>query len=134
MLDCRVKKHPEREKLCGLFLYEFVRLLLVAFCLFMFPDSDSKESTSGTTQDELTEWQNNWDLDEGNTKETEALGINHQDPFWEKLKLAAEKKVGPESAEKFCKAFQTIHKKLVFNELSEDAAQRFINSTAGYSE
>lgn len=96
------------------------------------PDSDSKESTSRTTQDELTEWRNNWDLDEENTRETEVLGINHQDAFWERLKLAAEKKVGPESAEKFCKAFQTIYKKLVFNELSEDAAQRFINSTSNF--
>ncbi|XP_071722988.1 uncharacterized protein [Rutidosis leptorrhynchoides] len=51
------------------------------------------------------------------------------DSFWEKLKLAAEKKVGAADAEKFCRAFQRIHHQVVYNELSMDAAWKFLNSS-----
>ncbi|BBN68215.1 hypothetical protein Prudu_336S000100 [Prunus dulcis] len=37
--------------------------------------------------------------------------------------------VGEAEAERFCKAFQQIHKKLVYEELSLDAAQKFLNSS-----
>lgn len=36
----------------------------MCYCLLLWP--------------QLTEWRNNWDLDEENTRETEVLGINHQ--------------------------------------------------------
>ncbi|CAN6560178.1 unnamed protein product [Malus baccata var. baccata] len=47
--------------------------------------------------------------------------------FWGKLKLVAERKVGAAEAERFCKAFQRIHKRLVCEGLSLDAAQKFLN-------
>uniref|UniRef100_A0A2K2C4L4 Uncharacterized protein n=1 Tax=Populus trichocarpa TaxID=3694 RepID=A0A2K2C4L4_POPTR len=50
-----------------------------------------------------------------------------EDAFWEKLKLAVEKKAGAAEAQRFCKAFQEIHRKLVYEELSLDAACSFIN-------
>nr|GMD31250.1 uncharacterized protein LOC109166992 isoform X2 [Ipomoea batatas] len=37
--------------------------------------------------------------------------------------------VGEEEAEKFCKAFQEVYKKLVYEELSLDAARKFLSST-----
>ncbi|XP_071703296.1 uncharacterized protein [Rutidosis leptorrhynchoides] len=55
-------------------------------------------------------------------------GIDGQDAFWEKLKVAAAKKVGNDDAEQFVKAFQHVYRKLVFEELSLSAAQRFVNS------
>ncbi|KAK9999366.1 hypothetical protein SO802_018969 [Lithocarpus litseifolius] len=51
------------------------------------------------------------------------------DAFWEKLKSAAEGKVGAVEAERFCKAFQRIHSKLVHEELSLDAAWSLLNSS-----
>ncbi|XP_040993682.1 uncharacterized protein LOC121240334 isoform X2 [Juglans microcarpa x Juglans regia] len=92
----------------------------------------SRESTSRSSQSEIKEWQDAWD--EGNKKEVENQGISQQDAFWGKLKLAAERKVGAADAERFCKAFQQIHKKLVQEELSFDAAQNFINSTKSSEE
>ncbi|XP_043718793.1 uncharacterized protein LOC122666788 [Telopea speciosissima] len=77
---------------------------------------------SHSARDELTEWQNAWS--EEGRKGTEIQGIDTEDPFWEKLKLAAEKKVGVAEAEKFCKAFQVVHRKLVYEELSLDAARK----------
>ncbi|KAH0458830.1 hypothetical protein IEQ34_011644 [Dendrobium chrysotoxum] len=37
-------------------------------------------------------------------------------------------KVGPANAERFCAAFKTVHEKLVYKELSLEAAQRFIST------
>ncbi|KAL6276621.1 hypothetical protein ACE6H2_020222 [Prunus campanulata] len=88
----------------------------------------SKESTSKSAQyEEVKEWQDAWD--EGDKKEVEKQGLDQHGAFWEKLKLVAERKVGEAEAEKFCKAFQRIHKKLVYEELSLDAAQKFLNSS-----
>ncbi|KAK1280867.1 hypothetical protein QJS04_geneDACA015004 [Acorus gramineus] len=77
---------------------------------------------------ELTDWQNGWDEDDNDVTETRRSEF--EDPFWEKLRLAAERKVGPTKAEQFCKAFQRVHKKLVHEELTVDAAQRIMDSSA----
>ncbi|XP_059433598.1 uncharacterized protein LOC132166739 isoform X1 [Corylus avellana] len=88
----------------------------------------SRESTSKSTQIEvIKDWQDEWD--EGDKSEVEIHGNSKDDAFWVKLKLAAERKVGAAEAERFCKAFQRIHKKLVYEELSLDAARSFINSS-----
>ncbi|CAL9000384.1 unnamed protein product [Prunus brigantina] len=88
----------------------------------------SKESTSKSAQhEEVKEWQDAWD--EGDKKEVEKQGLDQHGAFWEKLKLVAERKVGEAEAERFCKAFQQVHKKLVYEELSLDAAQKFLNSS-----
>ncbi|XP_043703495.1 uncharacterized protein LOC122653652 isoform X2 [Telopea speciosissima] len=81
------------------------------------------QSASHSARDELTEWQNAWS--EEDKKGTEIQGIDTEEPFWEKLKLAAERKVGAAEAEKFCKAFQVVHRKLVYEELSLDVARNF---------
>lgn len=81
----------------------------------------SRQSTSQTKQNvEVKELQDAWIA--GDTK-----GIDIQDAFWEKLKLAAKKKVGATEAESFVKAFQLVYKKLVYEELSLGAAKSFIN-------
>ncbi|KAJ0978036.1 hypothetical protein J5N97_013510 [Dioscorea zingiberensis] len=54
-------------------------------------------------------------------------GTPSRDTFWQKLRLTAEAKVGPEKAEHFCKAVQMVHTELVHKSLSLDAAQRFVN-------
>ncbi|KAM7502467.1 hypothetical protein LguiB_001371 [Lonicera macranthoides] len=43
-----------------------------------------------------------------------------------------QKTVGAAKAEEFCQAFQRVHKKLVYEELSLDAARSFIKSSKGY--
>ncbi|XP_042402617.1 uncharacterized protein LOC121992365 [Zingiber officinale] len=85
----------------------------------------SAGSTSCSTQDEVMEWKNTWNrMDEkDNSNETES-----DDAFWQKLRRAAEGKVGPKRAEKFCEAFRMAHEKLVNKELSAEAARRFINN------
>nr|ACU16886.1 unknown [Glycine max] len=72
--------------------------------------SSSKQIASGSAQNEVKEWQDAWDERD---KDFEKQGINQQDSFWSKLKSEAARKVGAEEAERFCKAFQQIHKKLV---------------------
>ncbi|CAH1435859.1 uncharacterized protein LOC111897483 [Lactuca sativa] len=66
---------------------------------------------------------------EGGSSEAVVGGIDGQDAFWQKLKIAAAKKVGNADAEGFVKAFQHVYRKLVFEELSLTAAQRFVNSS-----
>ncbi|XP_057483938.1 uncharacterized protein LOC130770458 isoform X2 [Actinidia eriantha] len=85
----------------------------------------SRQSTAQTGQSELKEWQDAWDVADGN--EIPIQG-NEPDAFWRKLKMAAEKKVGAAKAERFCNAFQKIHKKLVNEELSLEAASKFLSS------
>ncbi|GAV64788.1 hypothetical protein CFOL_v3_08303 [Cephalotus follicularis] len=85
----------------------------------------SKQSTSRSAQNEIEKRQNAGD--EGNKRNVENEGIDlHADAFWDRLKLAAERKVGAAEAESFCRAFQQIHKKLVYEELSLDAANKLI--------
>lgn len=115
--------------------FEFRRILelfpIVRSCDYQADSESSGQSTSQSAQDEeLKEWQNAWDS--GANKEIEIHGIDQRDAFWEKLKLVAEKKVGAAEAKRFCKAFQHVHQKLVYEELSLDAARRFINSSKAY--
>ncbi|CAL0307473.1 unnamed protein product [Lupinus luteus] len=88
--------------------------------------SSSRQIASGSAQDEVVkEWHDAWDeRDNG----FQSQGIQN-DSFWRKLNSEAAEKVGAEEAERFCKAFKQIHKKLVYEELSLDAAQSFINSS-----
>ncbi|RZC27069.1 hypothetical protein D0Y65_005290 [Glycine soja] len=89
--------------------------------------TSSRQIASGSAQNEvLKEWQDAWDERD---KDFEKQGINQQDSFWSKLKSEAARKVGAEEAERFCKSFQQIHKKLVNEELSLDAARSFLNSS-----
>ncbi|XP_022863449.1 uncharacterized protein LOC111383567 isoform X1 [Olea europaea var. sylvestris] len=95
-------------------------------CLQLFPvvrsrdyhmDLDgSRQSTSLSAQTEV-EWEDAWD------------GDNDREAFWDKLKLAATEKMGPAEAERFCKAFQRVYNKLVYEELTLDAARKFVNSS-----
>ncbi|RLM87713.1 uncharacterized protein C2845_PM04G29420 [Panicum miliaceum] len=48
--------------------------------------------------------------------------------FMQKLKMAAEKKIGATKAEFFCKAFEEAHEKLVYKELNLDAAKKFLSA------
>ncbi|XP_010908943.1 uncharacterized protein [Elaeis guineensis] len=85
----------------------------------------SRGSTSHSPQDEVADWRNaRNEMDEKDVSE----GTYNEDTFWQKLRLAAERKVGPGNAEHFCKAFQRAHEKLVYEELSFDVAQRFMNA------
>ncbi|CAA2986727.1 Hypothetical predicted protein [Olea europaea subsp. europaea] len=81
-------------------------------------DSDSlRQSTSGSAKTERHDAR-----DSGDKRES----------FWNKLKLAATEKMGPTEAERFCRAFQQVYNKLVYEELTLDAARKFINSS-GFS-
>ncbi|CAI9778280.1 unnamed protein product [Fraxinus pennsylvanica] len=94
-------------------------------CLELFPvvrsrdyhmDSDSlRQSTSGSAKTE--KWHDARD------------GGDKREAFWNKLKLAATEKMDPTEAERFCKAFQQVYNKLVYEELTLDAARKFINSS-----
>ncbi|XVF04908.1 hypothetical protein REPUB_Repub05bG0125400 [Reevesia pubescens] len=86
----------------------------------------SRQSTSRAASNKLEDWQDAWNA--GEKKEMENQEIDLNDKFWQKLKLTAERKVGAAEADKFCKAFQHVHKKLVYEGLSFDAAQKFLNS------
>ncbi|KAL5720483.1 hypothetical protein ACHQM5_013150 [Ranunculus cassubicifolius] len=93
---------------------------------YHFESEVSKQSSrSGINQLSDSEWHDAWS--EEDKKDSDSECINPSDPFWEKLKLAAEKKAGTAKAERFCKTFQSVHKKLVC-ELGKDAAtQSFSN-------
>ncbi|XP_044479855.1 uncharacterized protein LOC123206713 [Mangifera indica] len=87
----------------------------------------SRQLISFSAQDEkLNEWQDAWD--EEDKKQMESQGA-----FWQKLKLAAGRKVSAADAEKFCQAFEQLHKKLVYG-LNLDAARSFINSSKSLEE
>ncbi|KAJ9146596.1 hypothetical protein P3X46_028838 [Hevea brasiliensis] len=89
----------------------------------------SRQSTSRSLQDEAAKnWLDSWEEQEGDEKETSNQAIDLHDAFWEKLKLAAERKVSAAEAKRFCNAFQQVHRRLVYEELSLDAARIFINS------
>ncbi|PIN26141.1 hypothetical protein CDL12_01119 [Handroanthus impetiginosus] len=89
-------------------------------------DSSSQLSRPGPSE-EVKEWQNAWNSEDQRDIEVSAKDDSHE-AFWGKLKAAAEKKVGAADAERFCKAFQQVYKKLVYKELTLDAARSFINS------
>ncbi|XP_004491220.1 uncharacterized protein [Cicer arietinum] len=113
---------------------EFQRLLqlfpVVRSRHYSEEQSSSRQLASGSgsqsAQEELNEWHDAWNE---NDKGFVNQGINKHDSFWSKLKSEAAKKVGKEEAERFCKAFQQVHKRLVNGELSLDAARNFVNSS-----
>ncbi|KAK8683254.1 hypothetical protein V6N13_039319 [Hibiscus sabdariffa] len=88
--------------------------------------ASSRQAASCSASNEIKDWQDAWH--DGERKETKNQGTNLHDKFWQKLKLTAEKKVGAAEAEKFCKAFQHVHTKLVYEGLSFEAAQKLLNS------
>ncbi|KAI0504041.1 hypothetical protein KFK09_014988 [Dendrobium nobile] len=96
------------------------------YTIFMrFQDESGRASSSHSAQDEVTEWMKGWtEMD----KMDELKETKSQDAFWSKLRAAAERKVGPANAERFCAAFKTVHEKLVYKELSLEAAQRFLST------
>ncbi|MED6109794.1 hypothetical protein PIB30_036909 [Stylosanthes scabra] len=111
---------------------EFQRLLQLFpvvrsrdYCAEQTSSRQSSRQASGSAKDEHREWQDAWD-ERDISFETQG---NNSHSFWSKLKSEAAKKVGPEEAERFCKAFQRIHKKLVYEELNSDAGRNFINSS-----
>ncbi|XP_022153065.1 uncharacterized protein LOC111020658 [Momordica charantia] len=83
------------------------------------------ESASKSPKCEVGGWQDAWNEDKEKSK---IQGLDLHDAFWKKLKLAAEKKVGEEEAEKFCSSFQQIHSRLVNEELDLDAARSFLEA------
>ncbi|WOH15227.1 hypothetical protein DCAR_0934764 [Daucus carota subsp. sativus] len=93
--------------------------------------ADSESSTQATSRsiqnEQVDDWQDAWDSE--SNKDIDIKGIEEHDGFWEKLRSAAAKKLGAAEADRFCKEFQHVHKKLVHEELSLDAARRFLNST-----
>ncbi|XP_057801627.1 uncharacterized protein LOC131016858 isoform X2 [Salvia miltiorrhiza] len=76
----------------------------------------SRQLSGPATSQEVKEWQDAWSTEDNN------------EAFWRKLKAAAEQKVGAADAERFCKAFQQVYKKLVYEELTTDAARIIMNS------
>ncbi|WRX31994.1 hypothetical protein QQP08_026495 [Theobroma cacao] len=72
-------------------------------------DSLRQSTSCSASNKALKDWQDAWN--DGERKEMENQEID----------LHAE-------ADKFCKAFQHVHKKLVLEGLSFDAAQKFLNS------
>ncbi|XP_068660783.1 uncharacterized protein [Aristolochia californica] len=90
---------------------------------------EPKESTPDSVPYEIDNWQDAWCDDD--MRENEVHRADNEDPFWQKLRLAAERKMGPSEVNKFCKAFQKVHKKLVNEELSIEAAQKIIKSRSG---
>ncbi|CAL5071526.1 unnamed protein product [Urochloa decumbens] len=62
------------------------------------------------------------------TKSNKKDSSSAEDLFMQKLKMAAEKKIGATKAEFFCKAFEEAHEKLVYKELNLDAAKKFLSA------
>ncbi|CAA0805892.1 Unknown protein [Striga hermonthica] len=90
-------------------------------------DSDSSSRvTRSEPNKEVKEWQDAWNDEDKRGSDTFRDDVH--EAFWGKLKSAAEKKVGAADAEKFCKTFQQVYKKLVYEELTLDAARNIINS------
>ncbi|CAD6222849.1 unnamed protein product [Miscanthus lutarioriparius] len=81
--------------------------------------ADSGSSNRGTRQRSRVQ-----EATKGNNKDSS----DAQDMFLQKLKMAAEKKIGATKAEFFCKAFEEAHEKLVYKELNLDAAKKFLSA------
>ncbi|XP_078171687.1 octanoyltransferase [Carex rostrata] len=68
-------------------------------------------------------------ITEEKTRDVQTVGKSDaEDPFWQKLKTAAETKVGSNKAEQFVQAFRDAHEKLVYKKLSIDVARSFIDT------
>ncbi|WVZ66861.1 hypothetical protein U9M48_016024 [Paspalum notatum var. saurae] len=81
--------------------------------------ADPGTSSRGTRQQSRVQ-----ETTKGNKKDSSAT----EDMFMQKLKMAAEKKIGATRAEFFCKAFEEAHEKLVYKELNLDAAKKFLSA------
>ncbi|KAL8527378.1 hypothetical protein ACS0TY_005297 [Phlomoides rotata] len=79
-------------------------------------DLDFSRQSSRSGPSEAKKWQDAQSAEDKN------------EAFWGKLKSAAERKVGRADAERFCKAFQQVYKKLVYEELTLDDARKIMNS------
>ncbi|GMP91539.1 hypothetical protein CsSME_00042201 [Camellia sinensis var. sinensis] len=93
--------------------------------------ASSSQSTAQSAHNDM-EWQGTWGG--ADVKEIPIQGTGPHDAFWRKLRMAAEKKVGAAEAEKFCKAFQIIHRQLVYEELSLAAASSILSSSQSSEE
>ncbi|KAL3621948.1 hypothetical protein CASFOL_034144 [Castilleja foliolosa] len=88
-------------------------------------ESDSSSQLTRTARsEEAKEWQDAWDEEDRRGSVEDDV----HEAFWGKLKLAAEKEVGAADAEKFCKAFQQVYKKLVYEEVTLGDARKIIDS------
>uniref|UniRef100_A0A1J3CBZ2 Uncharacterized protein n=1 Tax=Noccaea caerulescens TaxID=107243 RepID=A0A1J3CBZ2_NOCCA len=91
-------------------------------------DLDSPKESESTSQSvverEESEWHDAPSVVE--PKDLKDWKTDDQDSFWDKLKKAAANKVGEVEAERFCKAFEKLHKKLVYEELDPEAARRYL--------
>ncbi|KAG9454891.1 hypothetical protein H6P81_007795 [Aristolochia fimbriata] len=85
-----------------------------------------RELTSHSVPYEVDSWQDAWAEDD--MREYEVQRTDDEDLFWKKLRLAAERKMSPAEADKFCRAFQRVHKKLVNEELSIEAAKKILHA------
>ncbi|KAJ1292128.1 hypothetical protein BS78_02G368700 [Paspalum vaginatum] len=81
--------------------------------------ADPGTSSRGTRQQSRVQ-----ETVKGNKKDSSGA----EDMFMQKLKMAAEKKIGATRAELFCKAFEEAHEKLVYRELNLDAAKKFLSA------
>ncbi|KAI6669643.1 hypothetical protein NL676_004528 [Syzygium grande] len=113
---------------------EFKRLLdlfpLVRSRDYCADEDSSGQSASRSARDSLVLTVKELRGASAEVEDSEPRNVGEQsDAFWGKLLLAAERKVGAAEAERFCEAFRQVHRKLVFEELTLDAAQKFINSS-----
>ncbi|KAK3408436.1 hypothetical protein EUGRSUZ_J00674 [Eucalyptus grandis] len=100
--------------------------------LFIADEDSSGQSTSQLSRDSLVK-ELRGAL--GEVEDSESRNVVEQsDAFWGKLRLAAERKVGAAEAERFCEAFRQVHRKLVYEELTLDAAKKFIDLSKSQSE
>ncbi|KAF8009275.1 hypothetical protein BT93_J0309 [Corymbia citriodora subsp. variegata] len=116
---------------------EFKRLLDL-FPLIRSPDycadeDSSGQSTSQSSRDNLVK-ELRGALAEVKDSESSRNVVEQSDAFWGKLLSAAERKVGAAEAERFCEAFRQLHRKLVYEGLTLDAAQKFMDSSRSPSE
>ncbi|GLT58712.1 hypothetical protein SLA2020_315820 [Shorea laevis] len=116
---------------------EFRRLLehfpVVRSRHYRAESDSSRQSTSQSVQNKaIRDWQDAWN--DGEKKEMNNRDIDLHDAFWEKLRVAAERKVGAAEANRFCKSFQQVHKKLVYEGFSFDVAKKFLASSPSVRE
>ncbi|EYU46177.1 hypothetical protein ABFS82_04G066900 [Erythranthe guttata] len=86
----------------------------------------SRQSSQSAPSEEAQQWQDAWSTED--RRSSNISKTDNHEAFWRKLKSAAEQKVGAADAERFCKAFQQVYKKLVYEELTMDAAKNILNS------
>ncbi|KAL3653309.1 hypothetical protein CASFOL_002990 [Castilleja foliolosa] len=77
------------------------------------PESDSTSQLTRTARNEEVRRSGKMHGPKRIKEVQKVIEFVYTEAFWGKLKLAAEKKVGVADAEKFCKAFQQVYKKLV---------------------